>query len=224
MARILILEDDESLNRGITLTMAREGYAVDSACCIREAEILLQSHSYELLLCDITLPDGSGLDFGRRAREKTGSYLIFLTAMDSEIDMITGYESGADDYIAKPFSLMVLVSKVAALMRRIDASSGQKLCCGEIEVSLKDMTVMKGEQSISLSKKEFQLLVYLMEHGGRVVTKENIAEHIWENDGQFLDDNTVPVNISRLKNKLQTDEIANVRGLGYLWTGNVERK
>lgn len=224
MARILVLEDDKSLNRGITLTLSREGYMVDAAECMAEAEKLLEQHNYELVLCDITLPDGSGLDFGRRVRMQTDSYLVYLTALDTETDMVNGYESGADDYITKPFSLMVLVSKVAALMRRMDESSGQRLCSGGVQVSLKDMSVTKDGQSIFLSKKELQLLIYLMDHAGRIVTKENIAEHVWEYDGQFLDDNTVPVNISRLKNKLGTDRIANVRGLGYLWTGKVDRK
>lgn len=224
MAHILVLEDDAGLNRGISLTLSREGYGVDSAFGIAEAEKLLAGRKYDLVLCDITLPDGSGLDFGRMVRGQTDSYLIYLTAMDTEIDMVNGYESGADDYVTKPFSLMVLVSKVAALMRRKNAAAGERLCSGGIQVSLKDMSITKDGQSVSLSKKELQLLVYLMEHAGRIMTKENIAEHIWEYDGQFLDDNTVPVNISRLKNKLGTDSIQNVRGLGYLWTENVERK
>ena len=224
MAHILILEDDASLNRGISLTLSREGYAVDAAGSIAEAEVFLERGSYELVLCDITLPDGSGLEFGQKVRQTTGSYLIYLTALDAETDIVTGYEPGADDYITKPFSLMVLVSKVAALLRRMEETGGDRLCCGEIIFSRKEMNVKKAGQPVALSKRELQLLLYLMEHAGRVVTKENIMEHIWEQDGQFLDENTVPVNISRLKNKLGTEAIVNVRGLGYLWTGNVERR
>lgn len=224
MARILVLEDEEGLRKGISLTLLREGYMVDSACCIKEAEEFLEEQGYELVICDIMLPDGSGLDFGSKVRKESNSYLMYLTAMDTEIDMVNGYETGADDYLTKPFSLMVLVSKVAALMRRMDEQAGERLCSGDIVVSLKDMSVTKGGESISLSKKELKLLVYLMEHAGRIVTKENITEHIWDYDGQFLDENTVPVNISRLKNKLKTDAIGNVRGLGYLWTEKVDRK
>lgn len=224
MARILIVEDEDGLRKGITLTLRREGYTVDSACCVREAEEYLKEQGYELIICDIMLPDGSGLDFGAKVRKETNSYLMYLTAMDTETDIVNGYESGADDYLTKPFSLMVLVSKAAALMRRRNERIGERLCSGDIVVSLKDMSVTKGGESISLSKKELKLLVYLMEHAGRIVTKENITEHIWEYDGQFLDDNTVPVNISRLKNKLKTEAIGNVRGLGYLWTEKVDRK
>ena len=224
MARILIVEDDAGLNKGITLTLAKEGYTVDSACCIKEAEEFIKEKKYELTICDIMLPDGSGLEFGARMRKESNGYLIYLTAMDTEADMVNGYEAGADDYLTKPFSLMVLVSKVAALMRRMDEHAAERLFSGDIVVSLKDMSVMKNGESIFLSKKELQLLIYLMEHAGRIVTKENIAEHIWENDGQFLDGNTVPVNISRLKNKLGTEAIGKVRGLGYLWTEKVDRR
>lgn len=224
MGNILVLEDDAGLNRGISLTLSREGYAVDSAYCISDAEKLFKVNTYDVVICDITLPDGSGLDFGRKVRSVSSSYLLYLTALDTEIDMVNGYAAGADDYMTKPFSLMVLVSKMAALMRRMDAQAGERLSSGDIQVSLKDMSVTKAGQSILLSKKELLLLVYLMEHAGRILTKENITEHIWADDGLFLDDNTVAVNISRLKNKLGTEAISNVRGLGYIWTEKVSRK
>lgn len=224
MAEILVVEDDAGLNRGITLTLAKEGYFVDSASCIKEADELIKKKRYDLTICDIMLPDGSGLEFGAGMRKTTNGYLIYLTAMDTEADMVNGYEAGADDYLTKPFSLMVLVSKVAALMRRMGRHAPERLYSGDIMVSLKDMNVWKDGQSVSLSKKELQLLIYLMEHAGRIMTKENITEHIWEGDGQFLDENTVPVNISRLKHKLGTNAIGNVRGLGYLWSENVDRK
>ncbi len=140
--------------------------------------------------------------------------MIYLTALDSEIDIVNGYGCGADDYITKPFSLMVLVSKVNALMRRMDHAAEEKstISSGEIEVNYQEMKAYKNGAEVSLSRKELQLLVYLMENAGRIVSKEGILEHIWDVDGQFVDDNTVAVNISRLKNKLKTDEISNVRG------------
>ncbi len=140
--------------------------------------------------------------------------------------MVNGYDTGADDYITKPFSLMVLVSKVNALMRRIGGRTEHKsvLACGEIEVNCQEMKVYKNGREIVLSKRELQLLLYLWENAGRIVSKENILTNIWDMDGQFVDENTVTVNISRLKNKLETDEISNVRGLGYIWSGNVIRR
>lgn len=229
MQKILLLEDDESLNRGITLTLQRAGYCVSSAFTLAEAKECLKKDRYALIICDITLPDGSGLKLGKQVRETagiSGTYFIYLTALDSEIDMVNGYETGADDYITKPFSLMVLVSKVNALMRRIDSTKEYKsvMVSGDIEVNCREMKVYKEGEEIALSKKEMQLLVYLWENAGRIVSKENILEHIWDVDGQFVDDNTVTVNISRLRSKLGTGEISNVRGLGYIWSGAVIRK
>lgn len=226
MQDILLLEDDKSLNRGITFTLQKAGYSVTSAFTLAEAESCLEESRYSLIICDITLPDGSGLDLGRRIREISDAYFIYLTALDSEIDMVNGYETGADDYITKPFSLMVLVSKVNALMRRIGSTKEEKgvMACKDIEVNCREMKVYKDGCEVALSKKELQLLMYLWENAGRIVSKENILEHIWDVDGQFVDDNTVTVNISRLKNKLGTEEISNVRGLGYIWSGKVIRR
>ncbi len=145
--------------------------------------------------------------------------------MDSEADIVNGYDTGADDYITKPFSLMVLVSKVNALMRRLDNQEAQKqvMTSGAFTLNLGEMKVYKYGQELVLSKKELQLLVYLWENAGRILSKEKILEYLWDSQGQFVDDNTVAVNISRLKNKLETEEISNVRGLGYLWTGKVTK-
>lgn len=121
---------------------------------------------------------------------------------------------------------MVLVSKVNALIRRQNGREEHQniMVCGDLEVDCKDMRVHKGDKEIVLSKKELQLLFYLWENAGQIVSKESILAHVWDVNGQFVDDNTVTVNISRLKNKLETNEISNVRGFGYIWTGKVSRK
>ena len=203
MQKILLLEDDLNLNRGIALLLSREGYEVRQVYTIKEAKEAFQKGDYALVISDITLPDG--------------------TALDQEIDIVNGYDTGADDYITKPFSLMALVSKVNALMRRLSKVQAQIMSSGEITVHMKTMQVYKGDEPVTLSKKEFSLLLYLWENAGQIVSKESILEHVWDIDGQFVDDNTVTVNISRLKNKLGTEEIANVRGLGYIWTGKVNK-
>lgn len=120
MKTILLLEDDESLNRGISLKLSKEGYRVLSACTVREANAIFEKEAVDLVISDITLPDGNGLDFGRTVREKSNVHLIYLTAMDQEIDIVNGYDTGADDYITKPFSVNILISKVNAFMRRIN--------------------------------------------------------------------------------------------------------
>ena len=225
MQQILLLEDDETLNRGITLTLQRAGYQVTSVFTLAQAREAFKNGACSLVISDITLPDGTGLDFGKQVREAGSTYLIYLTALDSEADIVNGYDAGADDYITKPFSLMVLVSKVNALMRRLDNMEEQKqvMTSGAFTINLGEMKVYKDAQELVLSKKELQLLVYLWENAGRILSKEKILEYIWDSQGQFVDDNTVAVNISRLKNKLETDEISNVRGLGYLWTGKVSK-
>jgi two-component system response regulator VicR len=231
MKKILLLEDDKNLNRGISLKLSKEGYQVFSAYTIREAEGIFGKILPDLVISDITLPDGNGLDFGKAVREKSNVFLIYLTAMDQEIDIVNGYDTGADDYITKPFSVNILTSKVNAFMRRLNKRNEEinekdegLLLSGDIEVSVKRMQVKRAGKLISLSKTELQLLIYLLENAGRVLSKENILNNVWGIDGQFIDDNTVTVNISRLKNKLGTECIANVRGLGYVWTGEVSRK
>ncbi len=224
MNTIMLLEDDENLNKGISLKLRREGYQVISAFTQAEAEELWKENDIKMVICDINLPDGSGLAFGKAIRDKSDAYLLYLTALNQEIDIVNGYDTGADDYITKPFSVNAFVSKVNALMRRLNEKELTVLISGEIKVYLKEMQVMKSDNLILLSKKEIQLLVYLLENARQIVTKESILEKIWGMDGLFVDDNTVTVNISRLKSKLNTDSISNVRGLGYIWTCEVIKR
>lgn len=221
---ILLLEDDENLNRGITMRLEKEGYQVLSAFGMSQAEELMKQHEVHLIITDITLEDGNGKEFCRRVREHSSVYLIFLTALDEEIDVVSGYDLGADDYITKPFSLMVLVSKVHALMKRVDVAEAVYLISGDIRVSLREMKVWKGREALFLSKKEMQLLIFFLENPRQIFSKEQIADAVWDMDGQFMDDNTVPVNISRLRKKLDNDEIQNVRGIGYIWTKEVSKE
>lgn len=218
------MEDDENLNRGIVLKLSKEGYEVLPAHTIQEARTMFDSEPIDLVISDISLPDGSGLDFGRAVRERSDVILIYLTAMDQEIDIVNGYDTGADDYITKPFSVNVLTSKVNAFMRRLSGKDEGFLISGDIEISIKEMQVKKASIPIPLSKTELQLLIYLLENSGCILSKDQILDKVWGHDGQFVDENTVTVNISRLKNKLGTDCIANVRGLGFLWTGKVSKR
>lgn len=126
MSKILLLEDDKSLNRGISLKLQKEGYEVYSAFGVTEAEELFCTTPIDLIISDITMDDGNGLDFAREIRKKSDVHIIFLTALDQEVDIVNDYDVGADDYITKPFSLMVLISKVNALMRRIERSQHEK--------------------------------------------------------------------------------------------------
>lgn len=224
MKTILLVEDDENLNRGISLKLSREGYHLLSALDLKTAKTLWDLEQVDMIISDITLPDGSGLDFGKEIRKQSNVYLIYLTALDQEIDIINGYDTGADDYITKPFSVNALVAKVNALMRRLSEKEVSLLISGDVEVSIKDMLVKVESKTVVLSKTEMLLLMYLLENAGQIVSKESILEHVWGIDGLFVDDNTVTVNISRLKSKLGAEAISNVRGLGYIWTKEVVKK
>lgn len=233
MLRILLLEDDKSLNRGISLKLQKEGYEVLSAFGVTEAEEVFRTNQIDLIISDITMDDGNGLDFAREVRKKSDVHILFLTALDQEVDIVNGYDVGADDYITKPFSLMVLISKVNAIMRRIESRQNGSEETGELyaeDICMQSvqMKVYKGGEELNLSKKEIQLLHYFLEHPGQIISKEQILEAVWGLDGQFVDDNTVPVTISRLKKRLSSKEegeyIKNVRGLGYLWTTKVSKK
>lgn len=233
MLKILLLEDDKSLNRGISLKLQKEGYEVLSAFGVTEAEEVFRTNQIDLIISDITMNDGNGLDFAREVRKKSDVHILFLTALDQEVDIVNGYDVGADDYITKPFSLMVLISKVNAIMRRIESKQNGSEETGELyaeDICMQSvqMKVYKGGEELNLSKKEIQLLHYFLEHPGQIISKEQILEAVWGLDGQFVDDNTVPVTISRLKKRLSSNEegeyIKNVRGFGYLWTTKVSKK
>lgn len=229
MKTILLLEDDESMNRGIALKLEKEGYQVYSAYGVSEAKALFATHQVDLIISDITMDDGNGMEFCREIRRSSNVFIILLTALDQEFDIVNGYDAGADDYVTKPFSLMVLISKVNAYMRRVDAVNVERICSGEVTVYLKEMKVYRNMEELQLSKKELQILVYLMENARQIVSKEQLLEAVWDVDGQFVGENTVAVNISRLRNKLGEEAgtekyIKNVRGIGYIWTAEVSKK
>ena len=223
MIRILVAEDDEIILNLIKINLKKVGYSVSTAGDGVEASKLMDEEQFDLCLFDIMLPKIDGYELLEYA--KSMEYpVIFITAMGTTDNKVRGLKAGADDYITKPFSLLVLISKVNACMRRTEKQSGQILISGDLEVHCHTMQVYRNRDAIVLSKKEIQLLICLMEHAGTVLTKEQILERVWDKDGQFVDDNTVTVNISRLKNKLDTNAIENIRGLGYIWTGTVTKK
>lgn len=226
---ILLVEDDASLNRGISLKLSKEGYTVHSADCLRRARQLFRENSVSLIICDIGLPDGSGLDFCTEIRRESSVLFLFLTAMDTEIDMICGYEAGADDYITKPFSLMVLISKVNAIMKRRTAGQKKILTSGDITLYMKENRVQKNGTYLTLTANEQKLLAYFMQNPLHILSKNQLLEALWDTDGNFVDENTIAVNIRRLREKIEDHPsnpsyIKNVRGLGYIWERNCEKQ
>lgn len=222
MKNILLVEDDKSLNRGISFKLNKEGYKVFSAKTVKEAWEMF-NNNIDLILLDIGLPDGDGFDFCSEVRKKSNVLVVFLTACDQETDIVTGLDLGADDYIVKPFSLMVLMSKINALLRRNSREEyGEKLSSGDIIFSVKDMKVSKKGRELVLSKTELKLLKYLMDNAKQIITKEQLLSELWDVEGNFVDQNTIAVNIRRLREKIedipsQPKYIKNIRGVGYMW-------
>ncbi|OMH21223.1 transcriptional regulator [Clostridium pasteurianum] len=220
---ILLVEDDKSLNRGISFKLSKEGYKVFSAKTVEEAWKIFNNNNVDLILLDVGLPDGDGFDFCSEVRKKSNVLIIFLTACDQETDIVTGLDLGADDYIVKPFSLMVLMSKINALLRRNSSEEyGERLSSGDIVFSVKDMKVFKNHKELVLSKTELKLLKYLMDNAKQIITKEQLLSQLWDVEGNFVDQNTIAVNIRRLREKIedmpsQPKYIKNIRGIGYMW-------
>lgn len=224
MKSILLVEDDSSLNRGISFKLKKEGYNVFFAMTIKEAEELFINNKLDLILLDVSLPDGSGLDFCNKLRKTNDILIIFLTACDQEVDIVTGLDMGADDYITKPFSLMVLMSKINALLRRnLKENYDDKIVSKDIIFNIAQMKVLKKGSELVLSKTELKLLKYLMDNSQHIITKDQLLSNLWDIDSEFVDQNTIAVNIRRLREKIEDNPskpeyIKNIRGIGYVWS------
>ena len=228
MQQILLVEDDEDLRRGISYKLAKEGYHILTASTLKDAYELLGQQPIDLIICDIGLPDGSGLDFCRRVRQSSKVLFLFLTAMDSEMDMVEGYDVGADDYITKPFSMMVFSSKINAMMGRAAKTRQNALRSGGISLYLEEGRAEKDGQPLSLSPNEWKLLCHFMQNPRRVFSKSKLLSALWENGSDYMDENNVAVNIRRLREKIEDDPsapsfIKNVRGIGYIWSLECEK-
>ena len=220
MPAILLLEDEESVNRGIAFTLEKEGYTVYAAAAMQEAEQIFREQDVQLVICDINLPDGSGLELIRRIRKTSQVHIICLTALDQETDQVMGYQAGADDYMVKPFSLSVLVLKVHAYFKKQRAADGQRIESGALRVHLGQMRAWKGEEEIFLTKNEWKLLCLFLEHPRQILSKNQLLWQLFDREGDFVDDNTLAVNISRLREKIEDDArnpkiIETVWGAGY---------
>ncbi len=217
MADIFLLEDDRILSRGISIALEKDEHTVTAVYGYLEAMKRYQDHKYDLFLLDINLPDGSGLEFCRRIRESSEAPVLFLTANDTEEDMLSGFSAGCDDYISKPFPLEVLRKKVLAVLKRTGGGNS-RIRYRDLEVDTDKCTVLVKGREVHLTATEYRMLCYLMENKGRVVTKAMILEQLWDVDGNFVDDNTVRVNIKRLRQKLNDEKqeyIVTVFGMGY---------
>ncbi|EGN46205.1 hypothetical protein HMPREF0991_02426 [Lachnospiraceae bacterium 2_1_58FAA] len=211
-----IIEDDSLLNQALEIALQNAGYYTISAHTRKEALDLLRE-KVDVFLIDIGLPDGNGIELYQELQMEKRIPAIFLTARDEEKEMLLAFDAGAQDYVAKPFSMKVLMKRLEVVLKR---NPEERYMVGELTLYPDRKQVFTGKTEISLTAKEYQLLEYLMRNQGQVLTKENILETIWGVDGQFVVDNTVSVTINRLRRKIEPDGerqgyIQNVFGLGY---------
>ena len=221
---IFLIEDDEALAEGISFMLEKEGYETERFSACSDSRRALEQTQPDLILLDWNLPDGDGLMLCREISEKWKIPILMITARDMEIDQVMCLESGADDYIAKPFSLAVLKARIVALLRRQGGQSEKagQLISGQIRVDNKEMRAWKEDEELDLSLTEYRILKYFLENKNQVLLKEQILSHVWDNGGKFVEENTLMVNIRRLRTKVEKDAshpeyIKTVHGLGYLW-------
>lgn len=213
--KIFILEDDVFLRDGLCEILQKEGYDTTCACCCVQAEEALENANFNLIILDVMLPDGNGFDLCRRIRESgCNTPILFITACDDEIQIVRGLDSGADDYVTKPFKLLELLSRVRALLRR---SSATLLKSGTVVINPDTLTVKKDGETIFVTPTEFQILSILMRNSGTIVTRGTLLNNIWDDNNNFIDDNTLSVHISRLREKIGAKHIATIRSVGYRW-------
>jgi len=226
MKKILIIEDDENLSRGIAFTFEKDGYDAVSTGNIKEGKRMLEQQKIDLIILDLGLPDGNGMDFCKEIRSHSKIPIIMLTACDLETDEVSGLLAGADDYITKPFSLSIFRARVETLLRRMEAESSHIILSGKYRLDTNLCKLFQEDEEILISATEYKLLYFLMTNAEQVLSKEQILSSLWDNDGNFVDENTLPVNISRLRAKLEDDPknpriIKTIHGIGYIWNGGV---
>ncbi|MBN9450600.1 MAG: response regulator transcription factor [Bosea sp.] len=214
--RLLVVEDDKDLNRQIVTALENAGYAVDKAFDGEEGLYLGESEPYDAVILDLGLPkvDGVAVLQGWRRAGKTMPVLI-LTARDRWSDKVSGFDAGADDYVVKPFHIEELLARVRALLRRAAGHATSELVCGPVRLDTRASRVVVDGNPVKLTSHEYRLLSYLMHHQGRVVSRTELVEHLYDQDFD-RDSNTIEVFVGRLRKKLGVEVIETVRGLGYI--------
>lgn len=222
MKRILIVEDDSALSDGISLALKNDEFSFVQARDLRSASREIQGAAFDLIILDINLPDGNGLVFLKELRQASAVPVIILTANDLETDVVTGLELGADDYIVKPFSLMILRARVQARLRNGASASADLIQIDGFRFFFNKMEFSKDGASVELSKTEQKLLRILVENKGHTLTRAQLVDAIWTDGAEYVDENALSVTVKRLRDKLEDAPsspkyIKTVYGIGYTW-------
>ena len=213
--QILLIEDDSALGRGVAVALTEPGRIFTLARDLQQARQRWEQQSFDLVVLDLNLPDGNGLDFLRWLRQRSQAPVLILTANDLESDEVAGLTLGADDYVTKPFSLAVLRARVSNLLRR-SARPEETFTDPPFVFDFAQMQFFRDGVPVELSRTEQRLLRLLTENRGRTLTREQLLERVWDG-GEFVDENALSVAVKRLRDKLTDAPIKTVYGLGYTW-------
>ena len=222
MQNILIIEDDPDLNQTIGYALEKAGYGVFRADSIRKAETIFVREKICLVLLDVNLPDGEGYTFCRWAKAQREVPVIYLTARDLEEDALEGYDSGAEDYVTKPFSMKILLKKLDVVLKRLTPAGSQVFQDDHLRMDLELARLYVDGRECSVTPTEVRMLRLFLSNRGQLLTYEVMLDRLWDSGGQFVDKHALAVNVNRLRQKLEDAEhkyISNVYGVGYQWIG-----
>ena len=222
MVHIMLVEDDKTIALGIEYALKQEGYNTTVCYTAREAEEAIRKNEFDLAVLDVALPDGDGYELCKKIRQLSDMPIIFVTAMDEEVNVVMGLDMGADDYITKPFRVRELLSRIRSVLRRYKkaAEHGGEIILGDVRINTAEAKVYKKGEPVELTSMEYRLLLTLAAAKGRVLTRSQILDELWDSAGEFVNDNTLTVYIKRLREKVEDNPqnpqiIHTVRGLGY---------
>ncbi|WP_252217281.1 response regulator transcription factor [Clostridium sp. VAP41] len=223
MKKILIVEDDIILNSGLCYNLQLDGYVVTPKYNINSTLKILNIENFDLIILDVNLPDGNGFDLCKSIKQIQDTPIIFLTACDLEDDILSGFKLGADDYITKPFNINIFRQKIAAILRRCTKNLFSCIYKdSNLTIDFNEMTATVNDNVISFTPTEFKMLKILISNKGQVLTRQVLLEKLWDCDRNFVDEHTLTVNINRLRNKIETENVKYIKtiyGMGYMWLG-----
>ncbi|RDY24681.1 DNA-binding response regulator [Romboutsia maritimum] len=227
MIKVLMIEDDSTIAFGVKYALEQEGFKIDICKDLESSRKSINENTYNIILLDVMLPDGSGYDFCKELREIQDTPIIFLTACDEEVNVVMGLDIGGDDYMTKPFRVRELISRINAVIRRKGNGKENKKVVkfGDLSIHTLEARVYKDGEEIFLTSVEYKLLLIFMQNKNVALSRTTILEKIWDVTYDFVNDNTLTVYIKRLREKIEDDStnpkyILTVRGFGYKWNGS----
>ena len=227
MINVLMIEDDSTIAFGVKYALEQEGFNIDICKDLESGRQNINNKEYNIILLDVMLPDGNGYEFCKEIRQILDTLIIFLTACDEEVNIVTGLDIGGDDYVTKPFRVRELISRMNAVLRRKGNNNENKKVVkfGDLSINTLEARVYKKGEEIFLTSVEYKLLLILIQNKNVVLSRTKILEKLWDVTYDFVNDNTLTVYIKRLREKIEDDStnpkyILTVRGVGYKWDGS----